>query len=279
MTDSGTKKPITIIGPSVEAIDYWRDVWRHRDLIMFLAWRDILVRYRQTIVGVGWTVLRPLASITVFTLVFGHLAQLPSAGIPYILIVLTGLLPWQLFSTVLTGANESLLANSHLISKVYFPRIIIPMSSLAVCIVDTIVSFILVVALLCWYGFVPGWQIILLPFITMFAAATGLGLGLIVAPFNAHYRDFRQIIPIALQLGVFASPVAYATTLLPAKWQPIYALNPAVGIIDLFRWCVLGDRDLIYPPSIAYSLVFTALALGLGIRAFRRMEANLADVM
>jgi lipopolysaccharide transport system permease protein len=279
MTDARTEKPVTIIGPSMDAGDYWRDVWRHRDLILFLAWRDILVRYRQTFIGVGWTVLRPLASMIVFTLVFGQLAQLPSAGMPYIMIVLTGLLPWQLFSMVLAGANESLITNSHLISKIYFPRIIIPISSVAVCVIDTMISLVLVIALLVWYGFVPGWQIILLPFVIVLAASTGLGLGLMVAPFNAHYRDVKHIIPIALQIGVFASPVAYATTLLPAKWQPLYALNPVVGIIDLFRWSVLGDRGLIYPPSIAYTLVFTVLSLGVGIRAFRRMEANLADVM
>src|SRR5262249_21781659 len=156
-------------------------------------------------------------------------------GVLYILIVLTGLLLWQLFSLVLAVTTESLITNSHLISKIYFPRIIIPISSIAVCVVDTIVSFILVIALLLWHGFVPGWQIVLLPFIAVLAALTGLGLGFVAAPFNAHYRDFRQIIPIVLQLGVFASPVAYVTTLLPAKWQPLYALNPAVGIIDLFR--------------------------------------------
>jgi len=279
MTATETEKPITTIGPSVQPKDYWRDVWRHRELIGFLAWRDLLVRYRQTLVGVGWTVLRPLSTVLVYTLVFGYLAQLPSGGVPYVLIVLTGLLPWQLFSLVLTATNESLVTNAHLISKIYFPRIIIPISSIVVCVVDTIVSFVLVVVLLFWYGFVPGWQIVLLPFITVIAALTGLGLGLIAAPLNAHYRDFRLIIPLVLQLGVFGSPVAYATTLLPANWQPVYALNPVVGIIDLFRWAVLDQRDLIYPPSIAWTLVFTAVSLCIGIRAFRRMEANLADVM
>jgi lipopolysaccharide transport system permease protein len=187
-------KPTTLITPSSHSENYWRDVWQHRELIGFLAWRDLLVRYKQTVVGIAWTVLKPFTTLLVYTFVFGTIAQLPSGGVPYVLIVLTGLLPWQLFSIVFSVVSESLVANAHLVSKVYFPRMIIPLSAIAVCIVDHLVSFVLIVALLAWYGMVPGLQIVLLPLVTMLAALTALGIGLIAGALNVRYRDLRQVI-------------------------------------------------------------------------------------
>jgi lipopolysaccharide transport system permease protein len=272
-------KPTIIITPNSHSQHYWLDVWRHRELVAFLAWRDLLVRYKQTVVGVAWTVLRPLATILVYTFVFGQIAQLPSNGVPYVLIVLTGLLPWQLFSVVFTVTSESLIANGHLVAKVYFPRIIIPLSSIWVCIVDHLVSFVLVGVMLAWYSVIPGWQILLLPLVTVLAAVTALGVGLIAAALNTHFRDFRQLIPLMLQLGVFVSPVGYATGILTPKWQLLYALNPVVGIIDAFRWCILDKPELIYPPSILITIVFAAVTLYYGLRIFRRYEDTFADVM
>lgn len=273
------KKEVTFIGPDMSRDDYWLNVWRHRELAAFLAWRDLLVRYKQTFIGVAWTVLRPLASILVYTLVFGILAQLPSEGIPYTLIVLTGILPWQLFSIVLVVSSESLIANGHLVQKIYFPRILIPASSVVACVVDHLISFILIFILLAWFSVTPNWQIILLPLVTLMAVCVSLGLGLAAAAFNTYFRDLRQLIPIVLQVGVFVCPVGYVTSLLSPKWQMLYAINPMVGVIDAFRWCILGRSDIIYPPSIAIAIVWAVVSLFVGVKVFRRMEAGFSDVM
>jgi lipopolysaccharide transport system permease protein len=272
-------KPINIITSRSSSETYWLDFWRHRELILFLAWRDLVARYKQTIVGVAWTILKPLTSLVVYTFIFGAVAALPSHGIPYILLVLTGLMPWQLFSTVFSVASESLVANAHLVSKVYFPRLIIPVSSVAISVVDHLVAFALMGLLMLWYGVIPGWQILLLPFVMLLAVLAALGIGLILAVLNAQFRDFRQLIPFAMQLGVFVSPVGYATSILPEKWRIVYAFNPVVGIIDSFRWCILGERELIYPPSILFTLVFVAVTMVVGINTFRRHEVDIADVM
>ncbi|MBK5652368.1 MAG: ABC transporter permease [Rhizobium sp.] len=272
-------KPVTIITSRFASESYWLDVWRHRELILFLAWRDLVVRYKQTVVGIAWTILKPLTTLVVYTFIFGRVAGLPSHGIPYVLLVLSGLMPWQLFSTVFSMASESLITNSHLVSKVYFPRIIIPVSSVAISVVDNLVAFVLMAVLMLWYGMMPGWQVLLLPFVMLLAVLAALGIGLIIAVLNAQFRDFRQLIPFAMQLGIFVSPVAYATSVLPEKWRILYALNPVVGIIDSFRWCILGEGDLIYPPSIIFTLVFAAVTMVAGIKIFRRHEADIADVM
>lgn len=230
----------TIIMPGQRSVGYWQDVWSHRELIAFLAWRDLLVRYKQTVAGITWNLLKPLATLIVYTIVFGKIADLPSGGIPYILIVLTGLLPWQLFTLVVTLTGEAIIANASLVGKVYFPRIIIPLSSIAVVIVDHFVTLLLVVGMLMWLHIMPGWQILLLPLVTILGVVTAFGLGLIIAVLNTRYRDIRQLLPLIIQLGVFVAPVGYATGILPAAWRLIYSLNPAVGIIDAFRWCILG---------------------------------------
>jgi homopolymeric O-antigen transport system permease protein len=272
-------KEAKLITADGRAIAYWGDVWRHRDLIKFLAWRDILVRYKQTAVGVAWAVLRPLVTLVVYTLVFGRIAQLPSNGLPYTLVVFTGLLPWQLFALVLGAVSESLVTNAALVSKVYFPRIVIPISAIGVCVFDCLISCVLLVLLVVWLGHPLGWQFVLLPLVAMLAALAGLGIGLLAAALNAHYRDFRHVLPIILQLGAFISPVGYLTSLLPEKWQFVYALNPVVGIIDAFRWCVFGTGDVIFPPSVLVTIAFTIVTLWYGLVVFRRMESTFADVI
>jgi lipopolysaccharide transport system permease protein len=276
--DEDTKR-VMIITSRRASETYWIDFWSHRELIMFLAWRDLVVRYKQTVVGVAWNVLKPLASLIIYTFVFGRVAQLPSQGVPYVLLVLAGLMPWMLFSSVFTAVSESLISNAALVSKVYFPRIVIPVSSVIISVVDNLVAVILLAVLMLWYGMVPGWQILLLPFVVFMAVATAFGVGLIIAVFNAQFRDFRHLIPFALQLGVFVSPVGYATSVIPAKWQLVFALNPVVGVIDSFRWCILGTRELIYPPSVIVTIVFAVVTTVVGVNVFRRHEADIADVM
>jgi lipopolysaccharide transport system permease protein len=271
--------PTITITPESSEQNYWTEVWRHRELVAFLAWRDLVVRYKQTIVGIAWTIIRPLAMILVYSFAFGYVAQLPSQGIPYTLLVLTGMLPWQLFSLVLIVSSESLLANSQLVQKVYFPRFILPISSIVVCIVDHLIAFVLIGLMLIWFGVTPGPQIILLPFVTLLAVGCALGLGLLAAALNTKYRDLRQVIPIALQVGVFLCPVAYATSLMPERWLWLYALNPMVGVIDAFRWCILGKSDLIYPPSILVSVVFATGMLIFATHVFRKMEPEFPDMM
>jgi lipopolysaccharide transport system permease protein len=277
--DDGDTKKVTLIASRMASDTYWVDFWRHRELVLFLAWRDLVVRYKQTVVGVAWTVVKPVASLIIYTFIFGRVAQLPSQGVPYVLLVLAGLMPWMLFSTIFSTVSESLIANAHLVSKVYFPRLIIPVSSIAISVVDHLVAFVLLAILMLWYGLIPGWQMIFLPFVILLAATAALGVGLIIAVFNAQFRDFRQLIPFALQLGVFISPVGYATSVIPAKWQLLFSLNPIVGVIDAFRWCVFGKVDLIYPPSILITIVFAAVMMVVGTDVFRRYESDIADVM
>jgi lipopolysaccharide transport system permease protein len=271
--------PTITITPESSDKNYWAEVWRHRELAAFLAWRDLVVRYKQTIVGLAWTLIRPLAMILVYTFAFGYVAQLPSEGIPYLLIVLTGMLPWQLFSLVVIVSSESLLSNAQLVQKVYFPRFILPVSSIVVCIVDHLVAFFLIFIMLIWFSVVPGIQILLLPFVTLLAVACALGIGILAAALNTKYRDLRQVIPIVLQVGVFLCPVAYATSLVPGRWLWLYAFNPMVGVIDAFRWCILGKNELIYPPSILVSIAFATGMLMFAIRIFRKMEPDFPDMM
>jgi lipopolysaccharide transport system permease protein len=272
-------KQVTIVAADFQIDVYWLDVWRHRELIGFLAWRDLLVRYKQTVVGFAWAIVRPLAALIVYTLVFGKIARLPSGELPYTLLVVSGLLPWQLYSSVLTMVSECLVTNSALVSKIYFPRIVIAVSAVFGSLVDHVFSFALVLVLMLWFGFDLRWQMIFLPLVAIAAAVSALGVGLTMAALSARYRDFRQLIPIALQLGMIVSPVGYASRLLGDKWLPIYSLNPAVGIIDAFRWCLFGASGNIYPLSIAIGMIVTALLLWSGIIVFRHHEATFADVL
>lgn len=248
-------------------------------MLLFLAWRDILVRYKQTLVGASWVIIRPLLTMLVFTMVFGRIAKLPSNDVPYPLLVFSGMLPWFFFSSALTECSNSLVGNSNLLSKVYFPRLIVPASTLLVCVVDYLISCLLLLAMLVWYAHWPDWRILLLPIFSLFAAIIAFGLGLWAAALNVRYRDFRHLIPFVLQLGIYVSPVGYATTLIPEKWRFLYSLNPLVGVIDGFRWSLLGQESHIYWPSLLISVVGSVLVLVTGLRYFRKSEAGFADVI
>jgi lipopolysaccharide transport system permease protein len=259
---------------------YWRDLWQYRELFRVLAWRDVAVRYKQTIIGAAWAVIRPLITMVIFTLIFGKLAKLPSEGAaPYAIMVFAGMLPWTLFSSALADASNSVVGNANLISKVYFPRLIVPLATVGVAFVDFAINFIMLVVLMIWYQYVPGWQIVLLPAFVALAQLAGLGPGLWLTAMNVKYRDFRYIIPFLIQFGLYASPVGYSSSIIPEQWRLLYSLNPVVGVIDGFRWCVLGDQSQIYLPALPLSIGFTTFFLWLGIRQFRKMEKGFADLM
>lgn len=271
---------ILIIEPGLAQRQYWRDLWRYRELFLVLAWRDVSVRYKQTIIGLTWALIQPLLTMIVFTIVFGQLAKLPSEGTaPYALLVYSGLLPWQLFSTSLTGASSSLLGNANLISKVYFPRLIVPCSSVVVSFVDFLISFVILLALMLWYQFLPGWQILTLPLFVFMAFLASLGPGLWIAALNVKYRDFRYVIPFIMQFGLYVSPVGFSSAVVPADWRLLYSLNPMVGVIDGFRWAILGGASDFYLPGFLLSVGVTAFFLWLGIHQFRKMEKSFADLI
>jgi lipopolysaccharide transport system permease protein len=259
--------------------EYWWDLWRYRELFFILAWRDVAVRYKQTVIGAGWAFVRPFLTMVVFTVLFGHLARLANTtGVPYAIMVFAGLLPWTLFSAVLGDVSTSVIANSHLISKVYFPRMIVPLSTVVVALVDFMVSLIILVGLMVWYLYVPGWQILLLPFFLVLALLAGIGPALWAAAVIVKYRDFRFLIPFGLQFGLYVSPVGFASSVVPEKWRLLYSINPVVGVIDGFRWCIIGGDSPIYWPGFLISLVVVAFFLWLGIRTFRNTERGFADL-
>jgi lipopolysaccharide transport system permease protein len=271
---------ILIIGPGLAERHYWRDLWRYRELFLVLAWRDVSVRYKQTIIGVTWALIQPLLTMIVFTIVFGQLAKLPTEGaVPYALLVYSGLLPWQLFSTSLTGASGSLLGNANLISKVYFPRFILPCAAVVVSFVDFLISFVILIAVMLWYQFLPGWQILTLPLFVMMAFLASLGPGLWICALNVKYRDFRYVIPFIVQFGLYVSPVGFSSAVVPVEWRLLYSINPIVGVIDGFRWAILGGEFHLYMPGFLLSWVVIAFFLWLGIHQFRKMEKNFADLI
>ena len=271
---------VLVIEPNRAAEHYWRDLWQYRELFFILAWRDLAVRYKQTLIGVAWAVLRPLLAMVVFTIVFGVLARLPSDGrAPYAVLVFAGMLPWYLFSTALAGAAESLSSNANLIGKVYFPRMIIPVASIVASVVDFAVSFVLLLVLMAWYRFWPSWHIALLPLFVGLAVAVSLGIGLWLTALNIKYRDFRYVIPFLLQFGLYISPVGFSSSVIPEQWRLTYSLNPMVGVIDGFRWCVLGGESPLYVPGFLLSLAVAALFVWIGIRHFRRTERAFADLI
>ena len=259
---------------------YWRDLWQYRELFRVLAWRDVAVRYKQTVIGAAWALIRPFLTMIVFTVIFGKLANLPSVGTaPYAIMVFAGMLPWTFFSSALSDSSNSLVGNANLIGKVYFPRLIVPMAAVGVALVDFTINFVMMVALMIWYRFLPGWQIVLLPGFVVLALLAGLGPGLWLTALNVKYRDVRYIIPFMVQLGLYASPVGYSSDIIPQQWRLLYSLNPVVGVIDGFRWCILGGQSQLYLPGFLLSLVVTAFFLWLGIRQFRKMEKGFADLM
>lgn len=258
---------------------YWKDIWRYRELFYFLAWRDILVRYKQTAIGIAWALIRPFLTMIVFTVVFGNIAKLPSEGAPYPILVFAAMLPWQFFANALSECSNSLITNSNLISKVYFPRLIVPASSVIVSFVDFMISGIILLGLMAWYNFVPDWRILTLPLFVAIAFAAATGAGLWLAALNVEYRDFRYIVPFVVQFGLYISPVGFSSSVVPEQWRLIYSLNPMVGVIDGFRWAILGGSSSIYLPGFLLSLTLVFLVLLSGIWYFRRMERTFADVI
>ena len=258
---------------------YWRDLWRYRELFFFLAWRDILVRYKQTAIGILWALGRPLLTMLVFTLVFSKLAKLPSGGAPYPILVFAALLPWQFFANAFSGAGESLISNAGMISKVYFPRLVIPASAVIVSFVDFLISGLILAGLMLWYGFEPGLRILTLPAFILVAFAAAMGAGLWIAALNVKYRDFRIIVPFVVQFGLYISPVAFSSSVVPEHWRLLYSLNPMVGVIDGFRWAILGGDTALYWPGFLLSLALVLLILVTGVLYFRNTEKTFADVI
>jgi len=258
---------------------YWFDLWRYRELFYFLAWRDISVRYKQTVIGIGWSVIRPVLIMVVFTIVFGKLAKLPSDGVPYPILVFTAMLPWQFFSNAFTDAGNSLIGNTNMISKVYFPRLIIPTSAIIVSLVDFAISFLILIGLMFWYEFYPDWRMLTLPLFITYAFITVLGASVWIAALNVKYRDFRYIIPFVVQFGLYISPVGFSSNVVPDQWRLLYSINPMVGVIDGFRWAILGSNTQLYWPGFLLSLFLVLVILVTGIVYFRKTEKTFADVI
>ncbi len=258
---------------------YWRDLFRYRELFYFLAWRDVLVRYKQTVIGVLWAVLRPFFTMVVFVFVFARIAKLPSEGVPYPVMVFAAMLPWQLFATSLSEGSNSLISNSNLISKVYFPRLIVPASAVIVSFVDFVISLGLLALLMAWYHVWPTFHLLTFPLFTLLTLMTSAGAGLWLAALNVEYRDFRYVVPFIVQFGLYLSPVGFSSSIVPARWRFLYDFNPMVGVIDGFRWAISAGRTSLYLPGLISSLVVTAFLLLTGIWYFRRMERTFADVI
>lgn len=260
-------------------VRYWKDLWKYRELFYFLAWRDILVRYKQTTIGIAWALIRPFLTMVVFTIVFGTIAKLPSGGTPYPILVFSAMLPWQFFSSALSECSNSLITNANLISKVYFPRLIVPISAVIVSFVDFLISGMMLLGLMIWYNFVPDWRILTLPFFTLIAFSAAIGAGLWLAALNVEYRDFRYIVPFIVQFGLYISPVGFSSSVVPEQWRLLYSFNPMVGVIDGFRWAILGGNSSIYLPGFILSVGLVIFLLISGIWYFRKMERKFADVI
>lgn len=276
--NSSSKHIVIIEAGRIESA-YWKDLWRYRELFFFLAWRDVLVRYKQTVIGVLWSVIKPLLTMLVFVFVFGKLAKLPSDGVPYPVLVLSGMLPWMFFASAFSEAGNSLVGNANIISKVYFPRLIVPLSSVIVSLVDFLISGVLLVILMFWFGVVPNERIIFLPLFIFLLIAAAVGAGLWVAALNVKYRDFAYIVPFVIQFGLYVSPVAFNSNIVPEKWRLLYALNPMVGIIDGFRWSITGTNTPLYWQGVVVSVVVVLLLIFSGVQYFRATERSFADVI
>lgn len=270
-----SEKNVLVIQNGISAKAYWGDLWRHRELLLFLAWRDILVRYKQTVIGISWVLIRPLLTMIILTVVFGRIANLSSGDTPYAILVFTGLLPWFYFSNALSECSNSLVTNSHLLSKVYFPRLIVPASTILVSAVDFVISIAVLLLLMLWYGITPSWRLALLPILGVWVGMLSFGLGLWFSALTVRYRDFRHIVPFALQLGIYASPVGYSTSMIPEKWAPLYYLNPIAGVIDAFRWSIMAVMPSMY--GIVSASIITVTLLVTGLMYFRSEESRFAD--
>lgn len=279
--DRQPKRPTFIIlGAGRSSGQYWRDLWQYRELFAVLAWRDIAVRYKQTVIGVAWAVIRPMLTMLVLTFVFGRVAKLPTLlDVPYPLLVFSALLPWFLFATILSEASASMVGNANLISKVYFPRLIVPVAAAMVAIVDLAINLLILAGLFLWYQFLPSWQVLALPIFVLLGIAASLGPALFITALNVKYRDFRYVIPFIIQFGVYITPVGFSMSVLPPQWQLLMYLNPAVGAIEGFRWCLLGGSNPISILGMALNVGVVGVLLAMGIGYFRRTERGFADII
>lgn len=268
-----------VLEPGRNLLRYWSDLWNYRDLLYFLAWRDILVRYKQTVIGVAWSVLRPLLTMVIFTIVFGKFAKLPSDGIPYPVLVYAAMLPWHFFVNSLSECSNSLVENANLLSKVYFPRMLVPASSVVVSLVDFLISLVILTGLMIWYHVTPTWKLVTIPVFFSMALIAALGFGLFLSALNVKYRDFRYVVPFIIQFGLFISPIGFSSTVVPENWRIFYSLNPMVGIIDGFRWAIIGTRVELYWPGLALSVVIVMIVLLFGVYYFRKTERFFADII
>ena len=272
-------KSVTIIRPSRGWIALkLRELWEYRELLLFLAWRDISVRYKQTALGATWAIIQPLFTMIVFSLFFGRLGKIPSDGLPYPIFTYTALLPWQYFATALAGSADSLVGSANLISKVYFPRLVIPVASVLPAIIDFAIAFVVLLGMMFFYGITPTWNVVWLPLFLLMALVTALGVGLWLSAMNVQYRDIRYTIPFITQFWMFASPVAYPSSMIPEQWRPLYGLNPMAGVIEGFRWALLGTETEPGPLIIVSAFVALVLLVS-GAFYFRRMEKTFADVV
>ncbi|EDY39452.1 ABC transporter [Cyanobium sp. PCC 7001] len=269
-----------VLEPNRIEKQYWLDLWRYRELFWILAWRDIAVRYKQTAIGVGWALVRPLLTMLVFTVIFGRLARLPSEGdAPYAVLVFAGTMPWQFFSTALSSCADSLIDNANLLTKVYFPRLIVPAAAVITSFVDAVIALLILAGLMVWFQWWPSWRLLTLPLWMGVATAASLGPGLWLASLNVQYRDFRYVVPFLVQFGLYISPVGFSSAIVPESWQLLYALNPVVGVIEGFRWAIIGQGAFINPLGFWLSMAIVLVLLLTGLRQFRRMEKRLADVI
>ena len=260
--------------------NYWRDLWQYRELFAILSWRDVAIRYKQTVIGVAWALIRPLLTIIIFTFIFGRVARLPTVGtVPYPVMVFAGMLPWLLFSTILSDASNSLVSNANLISKVYFPRLIVPCAASLAALVEFGISFVLFVVMMLWFRVLPDYRIIFLPFFIVLAVLASVGPALYITALNVRYRDFRFIIPFVVQFGMYVSPIGFSSAVIPTKWRLIYRLNPVVGVIDGFRWCLLRGQSDLYLPGLYLNLIVIAAFLWVGVSYFRKTERTFADLI
>lgn len=268
-----------VIEANKTELHYWKDLWRYRELFFFLSWRDILIRYKQTVIGIAWSVLRPLMTMIVFTFIFGKFAKLPSQGVPYAIMVYSAMLPWYFFSNSFSEASNSLINNTNLLTKVYFPRLIVPTSSIIVSFLDFIISFIIFLFLMVWYRFVPSWTFFTLPFFMILVLLTCLGAGYYVASLNVKYRDFRYVVPFIVQFGLYISPVGFSSAIVPKEWRLVYYLNPMAGAIDGFRWAILGGEHRIDPTGFSLSCAVAVCLFIYGTWYFRKLEKSFADII
>lgn len=269
----------TVVEAGAGFKQYWRDLWKYRELIGILAWRDLSVRYKQAVLGVAWSAIRPIMTTIVFTVIFGHLAKFPSQGAPYPVIVLSGLLAWQFFASALESTSASVIGNANLVGKVYFPRLVIPISSLAVSVVDMLVNFFLLVAVMAWYHYLPPLRALLLPVFLFFTLLLTLGLGFWLSALSAKYRDFRIVVPFLVQLGFYLSPVGFSTSVVPAQWRMLFDLNPMVGLIDGVRWTLLSEASFPAAGTLWSAGIATVFFFVSGLFFFRAREREFADVL